>query len=245
MSSEKEVEHFWLETVRLVLRAYVHYLPAIAINFIMVEIVAAQVPGMPWLAQIGLFIVFVDFYFGAAARAAGITDENAFWFSMGRNSVFIEPLILLFILVVIVSICFMVVIFQENMLISFTAVAITAVFVVYLLARTWPVWGVSFFYVGKLAWSGSASGYLWQGPGMELALRLTREQGAFNRHTLRSLFAFIVLFGLFSFLRFYLSWQGLSELVLYVIGMPILSMVVVRSTGSLLLLCNVETDYVP
>lgn len=240
MATGTTTDHFWPDTMRLVLRGYVHYIPAILLLWVLVEIAAPQVPNAPWVGQVGLFILFAEFYFGAATRAAGITDENAFRSTFARVGISLEPLMMIFLLSIIAATCFLIVVLQDNTIVDIIAIVVTTVLVSYAFARTWPVWAVPFFFVGKLVWS---SDFFWRGPGMELALRLTREQGLLNRHTLRFMLAAAVVFGLFSYLRFHLDMQGLSQVVLYIIGMPILGMVAVRGTASLLTLSKIESDY--
>jgi hypothetical protein len=222
---------------------FVHFLPAIVLTWIVVEVAAAQVPRVPWLAQSGLFIVFLDFYWAAAARALGISSKGAFRLASDRAGIAVEPLLVLFALAVLTGACLLVVMFQDSLLLSGVVLAFAVVVDGYVLLRSWPMWGIAFFFEGKVVWSPSAGAGLWSGPGLGAAWVLTGERGVWNPHSRRFLLVLLPLTVTVVVLRALLDWQLLSDLLLYVAGLPLLALVVVFGTGRLLEERNIDTDY--
>jgi hypothetical protein len=132
--------------------------------------------------------------------------------------------------------------FQENVFVDAAAVAVGVLVNLYVLGRSWPVWGVPFFFEEKIRWSPAARGSVWQGPGLNLALRVTKEYGFFNVHTRRFLLGLIILsvFGLA--IKFSLPDGLLFDILLYPLGIPALSVVVIYGTQELLGDRFVEVD---
>lgn len=196
---------------------------------------------MPWLAQAGLFIVFIDFYWAGAARALGVSQESAFWLGSSRAGIAIEPLMVLSGLTALAFGALLVLLFVDN---PFIAAAVVGVSVIdgWILLRSWPMWGIAQFFEGKVVWSPAAGAGTWSGPGLAGARRLTAERGIWNRHARRFAAVLVPLVAIVSLLH-YLDWQWLADLVLYAVGLPLLAVVVVYGTGRLLQECNIDTDH--
>ena len=233
----------WKTLVSRAGRRFYLFVPAIIISWLMVEAVAPQVPRAPWLAQTGLFLVSLDFYLAAAAKVCDeFAEENVIWLAASRAGCFVEPLVVLFLLSLISLACFLVVLYQDNIWLSVLVVAAGTVLDLYVLARAWPMWGVPYHFTGKLVWSPTVRGSGWSGPGLGLAWRLTREQGLLNRYSLRFMALLILVTGCVVVLRYYLSLNGLSDIFLYVFGLPLLSVFVVDGTGEMLGMTRIDLE---
>lgn len=240
MNEQGPQSNVWFGSLHLAVQGFVHFIPAMVITWLMVEVVAPQVPGVPWLAQAGMFLLCLDFYLAAAAKAGHLSPENTFWLALSRAGICIEPMLVIFLLFVFSSACFLVVLYQDQVWLSVLAVSVAVVVDLYVLARVWPFWGIPFFFEGKTRWSPAARGRVWEGPGLGLAWRLTREQGVLNRHGLRFMAGFITLIVVVFGLQDYLAWDGLSDVVLYVLGLPVLSVITMHGTAELIRATNID-----
>ena len=225
----------WKAVVSRTGRRFYLFVPAIIISWLMVEAVAPQVPRAPWLAQTGLFLVCLDFYLAAAAKVCDeFAEENVIWLAVSRAGCFVGPMMVLILLSLVSLASALVVVYQDNVWLSALAVTAAAVLDLYVLARAWPMWGVPYHFTGKLVWSPSVRGSGWSGPGLGLAWRLTCERGLLNCYSLRFMALLIAVTACVVVLRYYLSLNGLSDILLYVFGLPLLSVFAVDGTGEML-----------
>lgn len=231
---------FWSAIIQTALRGFIQFVPAIVISWTVVEVVAAQIPRAPWIAQAGLFIVCLDFYNAAAARASGLSTENPFWLAISRASSCIEPMLVIFLLFLFSTGCFFAVLFQNNLPINLFAIGMVTFVDLYVVARVWPLWGIPYFFEGKTRWSPAARGRVWYGPGLALAWKLTREHGLLNAHSVRFMIGFIMLTGAVFVLRVYFTWDFISDFILYVVGLPLLSLVNIAGTRDMLNTAGIE-----
>jgi len=210
------------------------FIPAIILTWLLVEVAAPQVPRAPWLAQAGLLLLCLEFYLAAAARACDLFSENVVWLAISRAGVMIEPMLVLFLLGIFSGACSLIAMYLNPVWLRALMVTGALVVDLYVLARVWPVWGIPFHFTGKLAWSPSARASVWRGPGLGLAWRLTRELGVFNRCSLRFMGLLIPLIMIVTGLRFSLASSVIPDIILYVFGLPQLSVLAVDGAGLML-----------
>lgn len=234
MNHELKDESPWPMRWRVARRGFRHFLPAIALMWIVVEIAAAQVPRAPWLAQTGLFILFLDFYLAAAARSLGVSKQPAFWLATERAGIAIEPLLVVSGVAGLGFVAALIVLFQDSLLISAAAILLTTAVIVFVFLRSWPMWGIPFFFAGQVLWSPAAEGSRWSGPGLRAAWALTGARGVWNPHSRRVVLAVLSVSLLVLCLKVILDQPLLADLLLYVLGLPLVSLLVVFGTGRLL-----------
>lgn len=234
MNKSQQYDSFWLEVLRTVTRGYHWFVPAIIINWVMVEAVASQVPRAPALAQAGIFLICVDYYLAAAVRAMDLQDMNPLRMAFWRTGAFTKPLIVAMGLGLFTVLCLLPFFYFESMAAGVAGVGVSAAVILYTLARTWPMWGIPYFFKGSYRYSPAARGTSWVGPGIGLALEITREQGLFNLHSRRFMLGFIVLASVWTLVKWALPPSIFLQSLIYMLGLPVLSVVVISGTRHLL-----------
>ena len=234
MANTDSREGFWTAIFKTVFKGYRHFIPAVIITWIMVEVAAPQVPKAPAVAQTGLFLLCMSFYLAAAARAIGITCSNPLTLALSRAGICIEPMMLAFAMGIISFFCFVVFLYQANAIVDAAVIATGVLVNLYILARGWPVWGIPFFFEGKIRWSPAARASVWHGPGLGLALRVTKKHGILNAHSRRFLLGFVVVSTVGFLIKWFLPGNLLFDLVVYPLGIPVLSAATLQGTRELL-----------
>jgi hypothetical protein len=225
---------FWPKALITLGSGYRLFLPAIILTWVMVAVVASQVPRAPWIAQAGLFLLCLDFYLAAAARACGVGDGNPVSLALSKTGMCREPMILAFFLGGFTFLCFVAYIYLNHAALRAAAVAIALSGNLFVFARSWPMWGVPFFFEGGIRWSPGAHAAVWQGPGLRLALRITGEHGVFNIHTLRFMACLVCTVVLGAAVKRLWPQSVLFDLLMYPFCVPLLSIVVISGTQALL-----------
>jgi hypothetical protein len=232
----------WPEIGAIAAQGWWHHLQAAIVTGILVEIVGAQVPDFPQFAMGALFLFSLTHYGAAAARSAGLGQGNAIALSISRTGALIELVgvgILLLLVGLAGSIAIVALGGGEVALIA-EAIGF-GVLVLFLVARLWPLWVIAFYVEGEIRWSAAARGSFWAGPGLGAAWRLTRTD-PFGAETRGFLAGVLLLAGMSLVMRFVLNLDGLAILLLYLIGLPLLSQYSLAATTRLLAKGEVNLD---
>jgi len=226
---------FPVDGLTALIRGYRHFLPAIALNWLLVGVAASQIPAAPRIAQAGLAILFFAFYAAAAARACGIGGTTAARLALERAGSMIESLLLAMLLALIwVGTVAGGLAFGSPAPVVLSSLA--AVVSGWIIARSWPVVGVAFLVEGGTRWSPSARGAIWSGPGIGLAWKLTGQRGAHLGHTLPFLLAATVLCAGQAALWLIAGEGILSDLFLFAVALPGIAVFAVRGAAALMTL---------
>jgi hypothetical protein len=234
MTQSEQNDRFWMTVFRTVVAGYHWFVPVIIINWVMVEAVASQVPRAPALAQAGIFLICVDYYLAAAVRALDLQDTNPLRMAFWRTGAAMKPLMLAMALGLFTVLCLAPFFYFQSTAAGVAGVGVSAVAILYTLARTWPMWGIPYFFKGEYVYSPAAGGTSWSGPGIGLALQLTREKGLFNVHSRRFMLAFIVLAAVWIGIEWALPPSVLPQAIVYMLGLPVLSVAAVSGVRDLL-----------
>jgi hypothetical protein len=224
----------WREIGTIAVRGWRHHLQAAVVTGCVVEIIGAQAPGFPQLAMGALFLLSLTHYGAAAARSAGLGEGNAIALSLSRTGALIELVGIGIGLLLMGLAGGMAIVAMGGGEAHLIAAAVGfGLLVVLLVARLWPAWVIAFHAQGALYWSGAAGGSSWSGPGVGAAWRLTAS-APFGAESRGFLAGFLLLAASVLLLRHGLHLKWLAILLLYLIGLPLLSQYVLAASVRLL-----------
>ncbi len=238
-----QMYNFWLHCGKQTLNGSIHFFTAIAITWLVAGVAGGEVKTAPHMAQSGLLIFCLPFYTAAAARARGLIDtsstgrglrESTFWLGISRPGIEIEPLIIGLLMALITGIGFVVGALIADETGAVVGVAFAALICLIIMARSWPVFSVPFFFKSKYRWSPGASSWMWTGPGLSMALRLSRRPMARKLATPTFMIPMLVLLLPLLVCRLYWGPHFLLSLLLYAVFLPYLGMLNLNLTGQLL-----------
>lgn len=229
-----QITKTWIRAGEHTLSGTLNYIPAIAITWLVAGVAGGEVPVAPQVAQTGLSIICLSFYFAAAARTRGLTGESTFWFGLSRPGAEAEPFIIALKMLIIAVIGFvtgMLIAEEHGARIGLACAALVCLLI---LSRAWPVFAVPFFYKGKYRWSGSAHGIIWSGPGLRLARRISRQPLAIRTATPAFMIALLILLLPLIVAQIYFGPSFWLNFFFYAVALPYLSMLNLNLTALLL-----------
>jgi hypothetical protein len=210
------------EAVRRTLHGYTAFLPAIAVNWVMVELVAAQVDRAPAAAQAGLLLIGSVLYFAGAQRACGRTGVNPLQLALSRAGSCVDVLVAAAGILGVAALGVGLGALWSGEAGAVAGAAIGGTLALALASRLWPVVVVAFLDEGSSRWSPAARGRIWSGPCIGRAWRLTAHS-SFLRDTAPVLAASILAIGGWALARAYLERGFVVNLVFYAAVLPFLS----------------------
>jgi len=176
------------------------------------------------MTQTLMLLLCLSFYIAAAARSRGLSEESTFWLGLSRPGWVLEPMLIVFAMALIAVASLLVGMKLGGDTGAEVGLAVAVPIWLVIMARVWPVFSVGFFFEGRYRWSGSASAYIWHGPGLGRALAISRLPLAKRRVTPTFLIALLAL--VLPLLAAQWLWGPgfLVNLAFYAMVLPYLSM---------------------
>jgi hypothetical protein len=217
----------------VIVRGYLRFVPATAITWVLVDLVAPQVPKGPTAARAGLLIASLGLYTAAAASLHGGKNENPVWLGLERASGAIDLFLIGLALSVVAGIGLGagVAVGGDAAIVSFSVVS--GLLDLALLSRLWPALAIPYLYEGRTVWSPSARGSFRSGPGLATAWRMTGRAGTFVRVSAPVMATSLVLVAIPVGIRLVRGTGFWDGLLLYGAVLPFVSTLVLLSAEPL------------
>jgi hypothetical protein len=237
-----ELIQIWKRTARDVVSGAGYFIQAIVITWLVAGVAAGEVPEVPSVARTGLLIVCLYFYSAAAARVKELWSGSTFWLGMSRPGSEIEPLMMILKMLILVIAGISAGVVADDETVAAVGLGIAILLCLWILARSWPLFSVPFFFEGKYRWSPAGRGLVWSGPGLDLARKLCRLPGS-GMKTFQFMITMIVVFGPLALARLYLGPGFLLSLLFYALSLPFICMLNFNLTEDLIEKSGIKEEY--